>query len=964
MRIHWRPLAAVGLLATLLVWWRWPYLQLSRAEEGLENFPAPYSLYWPESIQQRAQLRGLAQAEALTRITRAVEAAESRLGPTAKVVYLRGRLAAQRGDSGEAIRLLNLATLLDPADVSLHVAYAVSFGLRAAMENRPIDWATAANVLLTASEMPGFPALGFANLAEVSEHIPAPQAAIQYWKQAAAQEAGTLKARFLERQRQAEEQLRRRDLRVRQTLERREPSPAISGSGELLFQQSLAEWLPRRTEFATDLARLAEYLREEMSDDALLDLLAGSTNREAEAALASAARANALGDYRTAAEAGMKARKLYIQSGNAAGQTIAAAQGSYALRRTGQHAECREIAEDALRLSIQKGYRWAELRNAQELMACKSRQRVIDMLVEREDVAGRTLHSGFLDLELRAASSLVEPSHGFTAPAESWARGQQGLMRYWQSVLPAPFATNFYSPLGLMAESFGYSRLAALLFRESMAVMEGHPNQWLRDAIRADFLRLDPGARLPGPTTSEIETAARELAAGDAPRAHHRLQRLTQRSAFPYREFDYDHRVTLLPVMGRALWMQGRRTEALRHYRGLVDETVALVKTLHGRRQRQATALEIGPAWRMLAEAQLDTEGPTEALRTWQTFRTLANPGRQLVLSPPPGEIRLAVALLPAGPVVWWSDAQGIAVHRIRNFALTRHAERFAALVANPDSPLEFVNDTGRDLYGVLIAPFEKRLSGAHTLVVDPDGPLAQLPWGALRDAQGRTLLSRLAVVQTIGWGSPAANTADVDWQPALLVAEPAVAPQDRARFPVLNTALREADHLRNLFPQHLFLTGQQASVDALQLQITKHRLFHFAGHGVANGGNGALVLAGEPRSGTRLVTASEIASLDLRSLRLATLAACSSGTGENLGSVNVESLVQAFLDAGTRQVLAARWNVDSRSTSQVMGKFYGRLRRGMAPATALREASLEVAQDPAQRHPYFWAAFQLFGLP
>lgn len=111
-------------------------------------------------------------------------------------------------------------------------------------------------------------------------------------------------------------------------------------------------------------------------------------------------------------------------------------------------------------------------------------------------------------------------------------------------------------------------------------------------------------------------------------------------------------------------------------------------------------------------------------------------------------------------------------------------------------------------------------------------------------------------------------------------------------------------------------------------------------------------------------MTATEIAALYLHTLRLATLAACSSAAGEERGSVNVESLVQSFLDAGTRQVMAARWNVDSEATSRMMQDFYTRLQRGAAPADALRGATLAIEKDPLQQHPYYWAAFQLFGLP
>jgi CHAT domain-containing protein len=62
--------------------------------------------------------------------------------------------------------------------------------------------------------------------------------------------------------------------------------------------------------------------------------------------------------------------------------------------------------------------------------------------------------------------------------------------------------------------------------------------------------------------------------------------------------------------------------------------------------------------------------------------------------------------------------------------------------------------------------------------------------------------------------------------------------------------------------------------------------------------------------------------------------------------------------------VIASLWNVDDASTCALMTKFYERWKAGAAPATALREAQLFIAAQPKWRHPYYWAAWQLWGLP
>jgi CHAT domain-containing protein len=95
---------------------------------------------------------------------------------------------------------------------------------------------------------------------------------------------------------------------------------------------------------------------------------------------------------------------------------------------------------------------------------------------------------------------------------------------------------------------------------------------------------------------------------------------------------------------------------------------------------------------------------------------------------------------------------------------------------------------------------------------------------------------------------------------------------------------------------------------------------------------------------------------------RLAVLSACLSGAGEDQGPVNSDSLVRAFLAAGARQVIAARWSVDSAATESLMNEFYERLFAGAKPAFALAAARARIAATPGWEHPYFWAGFDLYG--
>jgi CHAT domain-containing protein len=149
------------------------------------------------------------------------------------------------------------------------------------------------------------------------------------------------------------------------------------------------------------------------------------------------------------------------------------------------------------------------------------------------------------------------------------------------------------------------------------------------------------------------------------------------------------------------------------------------------------------------------------------------------------------------------------------------------------------------------------------------------------------------------------------------------------------------------------------------------------------------IVLAGANRE-TRgdqddgILTALEIAELDLRRVTLATLSACQTGLGETAGGEGLLGLQRAFQTAGARSVVASLWTVRDDATRQLMIDFYDNLwTKKMSKIAALREAQLTMLRDglkpdpgapaaarglkldPAGANrpsPYYWAPFILSG--
>jgi CHAT domain-containing protein len=115
------------------------------------------------------------------------------------------------------------------------------------------------------------------------------------------------------------------------------------------------------------------------------------------------------------------------------------------------------------------------------------------------------------------------------------------------------------------------------------------------------------------------------------------------------------------------------------------------------------------------------------------------------------------------------------------------------------------------------------------------------------------------------------------------------------------------------------------------------------------------------------ILTAEEIAGLNLQGTEWAVLSACDTGLGEIRAGEGVFGLRRAFQVAGARTVIMTLWSVEDRSAMQWMRALYdGRLRRGLTTADAVRDASLTVLRQRRARgeseHPFHWAGFVASG--
>jgi CHAT domain-containing protein len=201
-----------------------------------------------------------------------------------------------------------------------------------------------------------------------------------------------------------------------------------------------------------------------------------------------------------------------------------------------------------------------------------------------------------------------------------------------------------------------------------------------------------------------------------------------------------------------------------------------------------------------------------------------------------------------------------------------------------------------------------------------------------------------------------------------------------------------------------VLLTDAGAAEAALKAEAPKTRILHLATHGFFLGGECAETASGArgigtlaeraslfPSSGETLrlsglalaganhrdaagpdeedgiLTAEEIAALDLSNVEWAVLSACDTGVGDIKTGEGVFGLRRACQVAGAGTLIASLWPVDDESTREWMTALYeGRLKERLDTAEAVRRASLKVLERrraaKQSTHPFHWAAFVASG--
>jgi len=352
-------------------------------------------------------------------------------------------------------------------------------------------------------------------------------------------------------------------------------------------------------------------------------------------------------------------------------------------------------------------------------------------------------------------------------------------------------------------------------------------------------------------------------------------------------------------------------------------------------------------------------------------------------------ESTLLFALAPPGAQA--QPAQLIAHHvpvtRARLTSLVRNfRERLAQRGFEPARDSDADREL-RELQRLLIEPAREFLAGTELVAIVPDGVLWELPFAALRAADGKLLIEDhpLFYVQSVSallaaerLATQRRTTAPTQVADILVVADPELS----GTGPNPSTALGnfagipgtrlQANALKSQFGQRVrVLLGREASEENLRVNLPQSRILHVSTHGHFDASPlhcGVWLTRTPGYDG--LWTAREILSSDLP-LDLAVLPACETGRGRAFAGEGMMGLGWALSAAGCRTSILTQWAVADESTAKLMVAFYRRLIKhppGKSPPIsipqALRDTQLELLHSKEHKHPFHWAPFIVLGNP
>ena len=794
-------------------------------------------------------------------------------------------------------------------------------------------------------------------------------------------------------------------------------SMAISEWAPTLYSEDAKPKLELRKALGT----LALIVKQNHGDAWLSDLLSDPATPALSGGVSSLARAIAADsvsdDYANGRLESQAALHSFRRTASYAGLARSKLEEATAFHFSDAASECLDAASDALSLAKSRKYHSIQIQSELELYNCAALMSQFDRSREFAASAYRTsIEHHYSALAIRAMMFLAHAEYSRGRREQGWRVCQSALQQYWSGASSSSHAYGLYVVMDVLSQADGKWHLDFAIGSEGMRFIAKGEEPLMR---AEEYTNLAHAATMAG----ELQTATEELRLAVQALDEGARSEVTDNYRFDTLLFlawlqgrsKPDEGIRLLDSLKARLLKMHNETLAAKYYlaRGellaaqgdlsLADRALSFAVYL-SERQRSSLESELDRAsWVSGAEEpyqeladikqrEQDSSGGLAvlelhrgaAVRTESQLSAAIGPltedesnanALQATLVSETGLVSRVLSESGKSTVLIYSvSSRGLGIWVYSNQVLSFHsvdrdpryvrmlAMRFGELCSQPSSSIDSVRATAHQLYEALIEPIADHIHAGQPLLIEPGPSLAQIPFQALLDRSGRYLADDHAIVLSPGlryipFESSPEHGISSDSE-ALIVASEAGGVDSGLR-PVTNVA-SEAGRTSDHFHHAQLLVGDQASLENLDSMLPHAEVFHFAGHaGMNDGEMGLLLRRSQTDSLTGVFSASRLRMGTLPNLKIAVLSACST-EGSNPNTLDPQSLARAMLRAGAADVVASRWDVDSKATEMLMTRFYDLMVTDHPVSEALNGAELSLRQQYS--HPYYWAAFDVFG--
>lgn len=775
---------------------------------------------------------------------------------------------------------------------------------------------------------------------------------------------------------------------------------------------ALVDWIPRAypsaqvvapnaTQVRSALAVLAEIAMQRHQDRWLADLLAFSSSVSflpAAGHLSAALRLNDSGDNVAARQHASAAERLFAAAGNEAGALRARVEYIFASQDAQDGKDCVQSSKGVWpRINVRE-YRWLKAQLLIEQGNCVWFRGDLGRAQQSFDQAAQQAEAGgFREVYLRSQDHLSLLNGTIGNLAAAWARNHAALGRFWTGQLPAMRGYNLYYGCFEFARSQQQPHLQLAAWRDGVALSESFSDNVIR--AMAHSLMADAAIAAGEPQAADVELNRAGQLFSASPQIHSvrvaQMEAETRRAEVETAEGRPEEsqahlkqlgteisqlsddllQIMFYTTLGQAESAAGDDQNAESALQKAVGIAEVELRSVKDEASRLKWNEQTSRTYRSLAQTHLrrgDSEG---ALEIWEAYRGAVQraeeSGASRKLKPREVAARLpslsrttviSYALFPDGLSIWVYDDRGVFEHWTagKRRDVESRAERLRRLCSDPSSDVSDLRQSSRELYDLLIAPVEQRLSADRLLAIEADDGLNGLPFEALLDANNRYFGDRTTIVYSPGiyyWPDGRLTARITSAMPALVAAVPVSAAPDAVSLTPLADAVPEGQMVAQSFSSAHLIASGQATTDALVSGLENASVFHFAGHAVISVQYSGLLLS------DALLDASLLKKASLARMQLAVFSACDTQDGSSGRVYDGDSLVRVFLGAGVPHVVASRWNVDSAATRQFMNLFYRALLHGNTVADSIHQAQIGLRSAAGMAHPYYWSAFTAFEL-